>query len=778
MSSKFKRAGLAVFVPLILFAITACPGIIIDNIEITFDASGAIVGATGTFSCLSPVANNIVTYKWFFGDGNSAEGKTVSYQYSSAGDFIVECHIVTLNDVLIFKKKLQITGGTPTTPPPTTEPEIDIQRPASSSIADGGTDPQGSQSTFGNVTITYTVENTGTATLIITNITSTAESNSSIFLITPTNFSVSPGATGTFDVDYQVSADASFSFELDITSDDADESNYDILVSGTGFIPEAEINVERPSGSTILDTATDAQGNQSAGQGVTITYTIRNEGFLSLNITNITSSSASNVTVNSITPPSFTIIPGAFDTFDVTYTPTTGGAFSFELDITSNDSDEGNYDITVSGSATTEPEIDVQRPASSPISDGGTDAQGTQQSGISNTITYTVENTGNATLNVTNITSSSASNVTVNSITPTTLTVASGGGTDTFDVTYTPTTSGAFSFELDITSDDSNEGNYDITISGTGATAFLYVANRNDDTISVIDTSTNTVTSTFSVGNGPSDLFTSPDQAAVYATYQFDDELGIISTATDSETATVSVGTGVFPTKIAVTPDGLTAYVTNEIGDSVAVLDLVTNTLTTTISVGNQPNGIAITPDGSTAYVANLSENFLSVIDTDPGSATFNTVIDTIALTGSASPSRVAITPDGSTAIATHLNNSLISFIDTATNTVTTTLTPLQQAPRGIGITPDGTTAYVANDNEDTVTVIDIGTPSVTTTITVGGSPRSVVITPDGSRAYVSNFSDDTVSVIDTDPVSATFNTVIDTISVGEEPDGLALFLR
>jgi hypothetical protein len=105
---KGKRFLISIAGLIVLFAITGCPGLVIDNITISFGPGGAIVGATGTFSCLSPISGEVITFRWLFGDGNSSEGQTVSYSYNSSGDFLVECHIITSDSVLIFRTELQI----------------------------------------------------------------------------------------------------------------------------------------------------------------------------------------------------------------------------------------------------------------------------------------------------------------------------------------------------------------------------------------------------------------------------------------------------------------------------------------------------------------------------------------------------------------------------------------------------------------------------------------------------------------------------------------------
>ncbi|PJW19680.1 hypothetical protein CV632_15060 [Geobacillus thermodenitrificans] len=84
-----------------------------------------------------------------------------------------------------------------------------------------------------------------------------------------------------------------------------------------------------------------------------------------------------------------------------------------------------------------------------------------------------------------------------------------------------------------------------------GPSIFAYVTNAADNTVSVIDTSTNTVIATIPVAS---------------------------------------------PHDIDLTPDGTHAYVTNTTTNTVSVLNTATNTVITTIPVGNAPHGIAITP--------------------------------------------------------------------------------------------------------------------------------------------------------------------------------------
>jgi YVTN family beta-propeller protein len=220
-------------------------------------------------------------------------------------------------------------------------------------------------------------------------------------------------------------------------------------------------------------------------------------------------------------------------------------------------------------------------------------------------------------------------------------------------------------------------------------------------------------------------------------------------------------------------------FVANAFDNTVSVIDTASNKVVATIPVGRFPDGVATTPDGTHAYVTNKFDATVSVIDT-----TSNKVVVTIPV--GANPSGVATTPDGTHAYVTNSDFRSVSVIDTASNTVVDTIL-VGVFPTGVATTPDGShpperddrrhqpLAYVTNQVDNTVSVIETAGNTVVATIPVGDNPNGVAITPDGTRAYVTNLGTvnelaTTVSVIDT-----ANNTVVATIPAGKLPSGVAI---
>lgn len=114
------------------------------------------------------------------------------------------------------------------------------------------------------------------------------------------------------------------------------------------------------------------------------------------------------------------------------------------------------------------PRMEVRRTAGI-IASGGAESIGTLTPGSTLTLTYTIDNTGTAPLNITLPVSVSANqNCTTNTVTPPDATVAAGADTQLV-IEVSPSAVGAFSFEISITNNDPANVQYEWTVSGTGA---------------------------------------------------------------------------------------------------------------------------------------------------------------------------------------------------------------------------------------------------------------------------------------------------------------------
>jgi YVTN family beta-propeller protein len=79
-----------------------------------------------------------------------------------------------------------------------------------------------------------------------------------------------------------------------------------------------------------------------------------------------------------------------------------------------------------------------------------------------------------------------------------------------------------------------------------------------------------------------------------YITNTGSDTVTPIDTATNTAGTPIPVGSA--PYRIAITPDGKTAYVVNLGSNTVTPIDTATNKADPPIPVGTEPSGVAITP--------------------------------------------------------------------------------------------------------------------------------------------------------------------------------------
>src|SRR5260370_1093790 len=143
----------------------------------------------------------------------------------------------------------------------------------------------------------------------------------------------------------------------------------------------------------------------------------------------------------------------------------------------------------------------------------------------------------------------------------------------------------------------------------------LYVASQTDNTVSVVDTASNTVIATIPVGQSPaSNIAVSPDGSRAYVINGVSGTVSVIDASTYSVIATIPVG--LQSSNLAIDPSGLHVYVPNaDDATTVQVINTQTNSVESTITVGSHPGCSLVTPDGSKLYVDNVGSNTVSVID-------------------------------------------------------------------------------------------------------------------------------------------------------------------
>ncbi len=146
----------------------------------------------------------------------------------------------------------------------------------------------------------------------------------------------------------------------------------------------------------------------------------------------------------------------------------------------------------------------------------------------------------------------------------------------------------------------------------------MYVVNENSNTVSVIDSFTNSVKATINVGSGPFNgnnpvgISYNPYNNNMYVTNFNSNTVSVIDSSTNTVKATINVDSN--PFGIAYNPYNHNMYVANENSNTVSVIDSSTNTVKATINVENGPVSVVYNPDNHNMYVTNFNSNTVSVI--------------------------------------------------------------------------------------------------------------------------------------------------------------------
>lgn len=282
--------------------------------------------------------------------------------------------------------------------------------------------------------------------------------------------------------------------------------------------------------------------------------------------------------------------------------------------------------------------------------------------------------------------------------------------------------------------------------------------------LSVIDTGTNTLITSISVGTAPQGMAVTLDGTKTYVTNGASNTVSVIDNISNTVVTTIPVGT--LPLSVVISSDNARAYVCNQDSDTISVINVSTNTVTTTITLaaGTSPSGLALTPNGAELYVANIATDTVQVINTKT-----NTITSTISVSNN--PRRITITQDGTKAYVGHVG--AITVINTATKAVIGSPISIVGVIYGIAVNEAGTKVYFTNAGTSLnyTGVLDTATLGVSylSTGRVGG----ICFTPDWTKIYLINNGSNSITVVD----EATLN--ITNYTIGTSPlSGFGQFIQ
>ena len=224
---------------------------------------------------------------------------------------------------------------------------------------------------------------------------------------------------------------------------------------------------------------------------------------------------------------------------------------------------------------------------------------------------------------------------------------------------------------------------------------------------------------------------------------------------------------------MAITPDDSRLYVADEQSSSIYVVDTATNTVSTILSpVGlNLPEALAITPDGTRLYVTHWGAT-LNVLDIDPGSGSYHSIIDNIFIDGLFLWGEIAITPDGALAVVNWrgMIASAVDVVDVDPGSPSYNIPIARPVPITNG---DGTEVTVSSDSmfayadvgtySNSLKKIDLSDYSVP--VQVGNNVTGITLTTDDKSLLAGSslteeiyiFSADDLSVLESVPIDGGF---------------------
>ncbi len=248
----------------------------------------------------------------------------------------------------------------------------------------------------------------------------------------------------------------------------------------------------------------------------------------------------------------------------------------------------------------------------------------------------------------------------------------------------------------------------------------LAVVSIGSNSVTFIDTATNSVKHTSYVGRSPHEAFFTPDGKEVWVTVRGEDYISVLDPATFQETARLKTPGG--PGMTIFSPDGKYGYVCSSFNPELVVFDLASHTIVGRVAQPSPfcPN-IAATPDGKQVWYTLKDIGKTVVIDARPPFSTLK-VIDTGPITNHVNFARNA---KGLFAYVTVGGLGAVQVFRTDGFEKVATI-PVGRLPHGVWPSGDGRRIFVGLENDDGLAMIDTVTNKLVATVPIGQAPQAI----------------------------------------------------
>ncbi|WP_019447789.1 YncE family protein [Cupriavidus sp. BIS7] len=252
----------------------------------------------------------------------------------------------------------------------------------------------------------------------------------------------------------------------------------------------------------------------------------------------------------------------------------------------------------------------------------------------------------------------------------------------------------------------------------------MAVVSIGSNSVTFIDTQTNTVKHVSYVGRSPHEAFFTPDGKEVWVTVRGENYVAVLDAKTYEEKTRMTVPAG--PGMQIFSPDGKYGYVCSSFNPETEVISVADHKIVGTVKQASPfcPD-LAATPDGKQVWFTLKDVGKVQVFDARPPFALLKT-LDTGPITNHVN---IAHNAKGTFAYVTIGGLNVVKVFRTDDFSQVATI-PVGNLPHGLWPSGDGSRIYVGLENADAMAAIDTMTNTVIATVPIGQAPQAVAYVP------------------------------------------------